>query len=50
MDGKRSMLWEGVLQFYIETADHMTSEPRDLILELVGGDLYADLSGKYGGL
>ena len=25
------MLWEGALQFYIETADHMTSEPRDLI-------------------
>ena len=31
--GKRSMLWEGALQFYIETADHMTSEPRDLIWE-----------------
>ena len=44
------MLWEGALQFYIETADHMTSEPRDFNLELVGGALYANLSGKYGGL
>ena len=41
------MLGEGVLQFYIETADHMISLAMGPYLELVGGASDAILSGKY---